>query len=148
MIRFVGEYKAKLDDRGRLIFPSAFKSLVSEEPDKRFVVKKSLFSNCLEMYSFAEWEQRSEEVRGRLNFFNPDHARFWREFMRNTAEVEPDAKLGRILIPADLLSGIGVEKDVVFFGSNHMIEIWSKEAFDASRMPDDEYVNLARTILG
>jgi len=68
--------------------------------------------------------------------------------MRNTAEVEPDAKLGRILIPADLLNGIGVEKDVVFFGSNHMIEIWSKESFEATSMPNDEYVNLAQSILG
>lgn len=148
MLRFVGEYKAKLDDRGRLILPSAFKSLVNDQEDKRFVVKKSLFANCLEMYTFEEWSQRSEEVRARLNFFNKDHARFWREFMRDTAEVEPDAKLGRILIPGNLLSSIGVEKDVVFFGSNHMIEIWSKDAFEATQMSDDEYVNLAQSILG
>lgn len=148
MIRFIGEYKAKVDDRGRLILPSAFKGQVNDEPDKRFVVKKSLFANCLEMYTFAEWERRSEEVRGKLNFFNPSHAAFWREFMRGTAEVEPDAKLGRILIPSELLGGIGVEKEVVFFGSNHMIELWAKESFDKTQMSNDEYINLAQTILG
>ncbi len=32
----------------------------------------------------------------RLNIFNQDHAKFWREYKRNSDVVEPDAKFGRI----------------------------------------------------
>ena len=76
MARFIGEYKAKVDDKGRLIFPSAFKSAMGSGADLRFVIKNSLFSECLEMYTYAEWEKESELVRSRLNFFNRDHAEF------------------------------------------------------------------------
>ena len=30
MASFIGEYKAKVDDRGRLVFPSAFKELCAD----------------------------------------------------------------------------------------------------------------------
>ncbi|MDD2594618.1 MAG: hypothetical protein PHD11_02215 [Bacteroidales bacterium] len=147
MATFIGEYKAKVDDKGRLIFPSAFKSLI-EGPDFSFVVKKSLFADCLEMYTSAEWEQNSEEVKKRLNFFNREHAIFWREYMRDTARIEPDEKLGRISIPKSLLEAIGIKKEVVFSGSNYMIEIWAKEKFEAQRLGSDEFASLAEKILG
>lgn len=148
MAKFIGEYKVKLDDKGRLIFPSAFKAGMGDEPDLRFVVKKSLFAECLEMYTYRQWENESEAVKSRLNFFNKEHAEFWRAYMRGTAVVEPDGKLGRVSIPKELLSGIGVSKDVIFSGSNHMIEVWAKEKFDAAGLGSDDFVSLAEKILG
>jgi len=148
MTKFIGMYKAKVDDRGRLIFPSAFKSAMGEGADMRFVVKKSLFSDCLEMYSYQQWEADSEEIKKRLNFFNKEHAAFWREYMRGTAVVEPDAKLGRVTIPKELLGEAGIDKEVVFAGSNHMIEVWSKERYEDVRMESKDFVSLAEKILG
>ncbi|MDD3200963.1 MAG: hypothetical protein PHP76_03055 [Bacteroidales bacterium] len=148
MAKFIGEYKAKIDDKGRLIFPSAFKSLMGEGADLRFVVKKSLFAECLEMYTYSEWEKDSDEVKSRLNFFNKEHTIFWREYMRGSAIIEPDEKLSRMLIPKPLLEAIGVEKDVVFCGSNYKIEIWAKEKYEAQRLESDDFVSLAEKILG
>ena len=148
MAKFIGCYKAKLDDKGRLIFPAAFKSSMGEGASLRFVVKKSLFAECLEMYAYDEWEKDSEAVRSRLNFFNPEHAAFWREYMRGTADVEPDGKLGRMTIPKALLEKAGIGKDVVFAGSNHLIEIWDKEKYEAREMSSEDFVALAEKILG
>ena len=148
MAKFIGCYKAKLDDKGRLIFPSAFKSSMGEGASLRFVVKKSLFAECLEMYAFDQWEKDSEAVRSRLNFFNPEHAAFWREYMRGTADVEPDGKLGRMTIPKALLEQAGIGKEVVFAGNNHLIEIWDKEKYEARAMDSDAFVSLAEKILG
>ena len=44
MIKFIGEYKVKLDDKGRLVFPSPFKNLVSGQKPCLFVVKKDIFA--------------------------------------------------------------------------------------------------------
>ena len=148
MAKFIGCYKAKLDDKGRLIFPAAFKSSMGEGASLRFVVKKSLFAECLEMYAYDEWERDSEAVRSRLNFFNPEHATFWREYMRGTADVEPDGKLGRMTIPKALLEKAGIDKDVVFAGNNHLIEIWDKEKYEAREMDSNDFVALAEKILG
>lgn len=148
MAKFIGSYKAKVDDKGRLIFPSAFKSLLGENADLRFVVKKSLFSDCIEMYTYEQWEKDSEKVRERLNFFNRENAIFWREYMRGTAVVEPDGKLGRFMIPKQLLDKVGISKEVIFAGNNDIIEVWDKDKYESGEMESQEYVALAEKILG
>ena len=148
MAKFIGEYCVKLDDKGRLIFPAAFKSVFASEEKHSFVVKKDLFENCLEMYTYQEWEKESEQVKARLNFFNREHAKFWREYMRDRAVVEPDGKLGRISIPKKILSSIGADKEIVFAGNDHKIEIWAKEAYEAIKIKQPDFVSLAEKILG
>ncbi len=147
MIKFIGEYTVKLDDKGRLILPSAFKSVIADN-DLRFVVKRDLFANCLEMFSYQEWIRESESVKSRLNFFNREHTQFWREYTRDRALVEPAEKLGRISVPKRLLDQIGVVKEVVFAGCDHKIEIWAKENFDGTKLQESEYTKLAEKILG
>lgn len=143
MTTFIGEYTAKVDDKGRLVFPSAFKAVMPTDGDMRFVLKKDIFEDCIEMYTFEEWEKQSGEVKQKLNFFNREHAAFWREYMRDRAVVTPDGKLGRLSIPKKLLESIGVTKEVVFSGNDYKIEIWAKEKFEANRISDKEYIAIA-----
>ena len=144
MIKFFGEHSAKVDDKGRVVFPAAYKGIMPAEGDMRFVVRKDTFANCLEMYTYSEWERQSEEVRSRLNpAFNESHAKFWRAYLHNCAVVEPDGKLGRISIPKKLLEIIGVTKEVVFSGNDYKIEIWAKENFESSIISNEEFVSIA-----
>ena len=112
----------------------------------KFVLKKDIYENCLEMYTYAEWERQSEEVKSKLNPFNRKHSTFWREYMRNRAVVEPDSKIGRITIPKQLLESIGVRKEVVFAGNDYKIELWAKESYEASSISGEEYAALAEMI--
>lgn len=146
MVKFIGEYTVKLDDKGRLVLPSAFKSVMPAGEDMKFVLKKDIYENCLEMYTYAEWERQSEEVKSKLNPFNRKHSTFWREYMRNRAVVEPDSKIGRITIPRQLLESIGVRKEVVFAGNDYKIELWAKESYEASSISGEEYAALAEMI--
>ena len=146
MNTFIGEYTVKIDDKGRMVFPSAFKSLMPADGDMRFVIKKDIFEDCLEMYTFEEWERQSSEVKSRLNFFNRDHAMFWREYMRDRAIVEPDGKVGRISVPKKLLEAIGVNKEVVFSGNDYKIEIWAREKFEEARISNEQYISLAEML--
>lgn len=146
MIKFIGKYEAKVDDKGRLVLPAAFKSIMPADEPMRFVIKKDIFENCLEMYTYSEWERQSEEVKSRLDFFRKEHAMFWRKYMSDRALVQPDPKIGRFIIPKELFERIGVNKDVVFSGNDHKIEIWAKEKFEDSLIPDDEYIAIAGTL--
>ncbi|MDD6151898.1 MAG: hypothetical protein PUB45_06215 [Bacteroidales bacterium] len=143
MVTFIGEYSAKLDDKGRMVFPSALKALMPEGSDMRFVIKKDLFAPCLEMYTLEEWQKQSLEVKSKLNFFNKEDEIFWREYMRDRDIVEPDAKLGRITISRKLLNAIAVNKEVVFSGNDYKIEIWAKEEFERSGISNEEFIALA-----
>lgn len=144
-MNFIGEYSAKIDDKGRIILPSAFKSLLPAD-DMRFVVRKDIFDDCLEMLTFSEWEKRSEQIKSRLNFLKKEHASFWREFMRGNTVVTPDNKLGRISIPRKLLDAIGAEKEVIFAGNDHKIELWAREKYESSAIPEEEFVSLAEKV--
>ena len=146
MVTFIGEYTCRLDDRGRLVLPAPLKSALPPGCDQRFVIKKSLYDPCLEMYTFEEWSRQSEKIKDSLDFFNPRHVLFWREYMRDRDIVEPDSKIGRITVDRNLLDAIGVNRDVVFFGTDFKIEIWAKEQFDAARIPNDEFVAIAESL--
>lgn len=146
MTKFIGEYTVKIDDKGRLVLPSAFKNAVPAGEELKFVVKKNIFTDCLEMYTFAEWERQSEDVKSRLNFFNQKHALFWREYMRNRAVVEPDSKIGRISIPRKMLETIGANKEVVFAGNDFKIEIWAKERYEESGISGEEFISIAESL--
>ena len=148
MAKFIGEYTVKIDDKGRMIFPSAFKGVFAPEEKMALVVKKDLFENCLQMYTYTQWEEESNQVKSRLNFFKKEHAEFWREYMRNRAVVEPDEKLGRITIPKKILESIGAEKEMIFVGNDHMIEIWAKEEYCKKQMDSNQFIALAQEILG
>ena len=146
MVTFVGKYPSKIDDKGRLVLPSPLKRMLPEGTEMKFVVKKDIFEDCLEMYTMEEWQRQSEETRSRLDNFNPDHAKFWRAYMRDRDIVEPDAKYGRITISKELLNSIGVNKDVVFSGNAYKIEIWAKEKFEASAISNEEFLSIAGTL--
>lgn len=148
MVKFVGEYRSKIDDKGRIVFPAAFKDVISSETPIRLVVKKNIFVPCLDLYLYEEWERESENIKSKLNFFNKEHALFWRGYMQGRAIVEPDGKLGRISIPKQLLAAIGASKEMVFLGNDHKIELWAKENFDSTGMNDDDFTALAQKILG
>lgn len=148
MITFIGNYISKLDDKGRLVFPAPFKNLMPEGGDMRFVIKKDIFADCLEMYTFEEWEKQSSDLKARLDFFNEEHAKFWRAYMRNRYPVTPDPKFGRITISKELLDLIGVTKEVVFSGSDYKIEIWAKEKFESSIISNDEFLAIAGRLPG
>ena len=146
MVTFIGEYTSKIDDKGRMVFPAPLKGVLPPGSDMRFVIKKDLFEPCLQMYTMEEWEHTSAEVKSKLNFFNKQHAIFWREYMRDRDVVEPDAKLGRITVSRKLLDAIGVTKEVVFSGNDFKIEIWAKEEFEKNRIPNSEYIAIAESL--
>ena len=148
MAKFIGEYSVKIDDKGRMIFPSAFKSAFAPDEKIALVVKKDMFEDCLQMFTYSQWEEESDQVKAKLNFFRRVHAEFWREYMRDRAVVEPDEKLGRISIPKKILDSIGAQKEMIFVGNDHKIEIWTKEEYNKKQMSPEQFISLAQNILG
>ena len=147
MITFIGDYTVRLDSKGRLSFPAAFKKQSREALQEGFVLKRDLFENCLIMYPMEEWERQNKIIRSRTNPYNKEHARFLRMFFSGTAEVSLDAN-NRMLIPKRLLELVSVKKEVILAGQDGKIEIWSKEIYDRGAEGEDEFASLAEKIMG
>jgi MraZ protein len=148
MTGFFGTHNAKFDDKGRVVIPSAIKSVVPAD-QMRFVVRKDRNSRCLEMFTWQEWEAMSQAVRSKLDLaFNARDIQYWRTFMNNTIPVTPDAKLGRITIPEEIRKAAGITKDVVFLGVDYKVEIWAKELFEDGCLSDEEFDQMSKEIAG
>lgn len=148
MTGFFGKHTAKIDDKGRIVIPSGIKSVVPAD-QMQFVIRKDMYSNCLEMYTWQEWTNMSQAVRSKLDLaFDEDHIRYWRTYMSDTVTVVPDAKLGRITIPREILDKAGIDKEVVFLGVDYKVEIWAKEELEGGRLSADEFRQMGKKISG
>lgn len=147
MTVFTGDFQVKADAKGRFLFPSALSACLLPDTKKRFIIKKDIYENCLQVFTLQEWEKRLDTVRAKLNPFNKSHNVFLREFFKDTADVELDAS-GRMLIPKRLMEVIGSDKDLLILGLDTKIEIWSQAVYEASRPSADDFAALALQIFG
>jgi len=147
MITFIGDYTVRLDSKGRLSFPAAFKKQSIQVVQDGFVLKRDLFEQCLIMYPMEEWERQNKIIRSRTNPYNKEHARFLRMFFSGTAEVTLDAN-NRMLIPKRLMDYAGISDEVVLAGQSGKIEIWASDKYGSVSQADDDFASMAEKILG
>ena len=111
----IGEYQHNIDLKGRVIVPSRFR----EDLGESFYVTKGLDS-CLFVLSPQEWERLCSKVSSMPVSKARGLQRF---FFSGAVEAVPD-KQGRILIPQNLRSYAGLNKDITFIGASSRAEIW------------------------
>lgn len=147
MITFIGDYNCKLDSKGRITLPSAFKRQMKESVQDGFVLKRDIFEKCLILYPMKEWERQNQIIRSKTNPYNREHNKFLRMFYSGTAEVSLDANT-RLLIPKKLQEYAEIGDEVVIAGHFGKIEIWSEPLYQQLGKVEDEFATLAEKILG
>ncbi|MCX6332769.1 MAG: division/cell wall cluster transcriptional repressor MraZ [Bacteroidia bacterium] len=147
MATFIGDYTCKVDVKGRIILPMAFKKQMPADAADHFVVRKDIFENCLVLYSIEDWNRQLEKIRKRINPYNREHNKFLRNFFKGTAELILDNN-NRMLIPKRLLDLISAQRDVVLAGQDGRIEIWAADIYEQIGLPADEFANLAEKLMG
>ena len=149
MTIFIGDFTCKVDAKGRVMLPAAFKKQMPQAAQDKYVIKKDIYEKCLVLYPMDEWERQNQLIRQNINPYNKDHNRFLREFFKDTAEAELDSN-NRFLIPMRLLNLVDIDKEteVVLAGQLGKIEIWAKEQYDKTSEQIDDFGELANKILG
>jgi len=128
IMNLIGTYECKTDTKGRFMMPSSLKKQLNSVVNDGFVLKRSVFNNCLELYPMKEWESMVGQVN-KLNRFVKKNNDFIRSYMSGLKMLELDTT-GRILIPKDLISFAGISKNLVLAASVNMIEIWDKDNYE------------------
>ena len=136
-MHIVGTYECKLDPKGRVKLPVALKKQL--QGVGVFVVKRSVFQPCLEVYTQEEWSLLMQKVN-KLNRFKKKNNDFIRRFTAGVKVVEIDAT-DRMLIPKDLLGIASLDKEVVLSSAINLIEIWDKSLYEQAI--DDAAVDFA-----
>ena len=147
MINLIGTYECKADVKGRLMMTAALKKQLAPVIADGFVIKRSVFQQCLELYPIAEWNEMMLKVN-KLNRFVKKNNDFIRRFTAGVKLVELGAS-GRLLIPSDLQKFAGITKQVVLSSAVGILEIWDKDLYE--KAIDDatvDFGDLAEDVMG
>ena len=108
--------------------PIAIKKQLSSVITNGFVLKRSVFNSCLELYPMKEWILLMEKINS-LNRFNKKNNDFIRRFTAGVKTVEMDIS-GRLLIPKDLVKHAQIGKEIVVSSAVNILEIWDKQLYE------------------
>ena len=143
----IGTYECKVDVKGRVLIPSAFKKQLATVINKGFVLKRAVFQSCLELYPISEWEELISKVNS-LNRFKKKNNDFIRRFTAGVKFIELDIN-GRLLIPKDLIEFSNIKREIVLSSSVNIIEIWDKDSYESSIVDSrDDFAKLAEEVMG
>lgn len=147
MLNLIGVHECKMDAKGRVMIPSALKKQLLPVLEQGFVIKRSVFQKCLELYPMDEWQVMMNKVN-KLNRFVKKNNDFIRMYTAGVKTIEMDAN-GRLNIPKDLMTFGGLSSELVLSASVGIIEVWDKEAYENTlNDPSVDFGSLAEDVMG
>lgn len=126
LLHFLGEYDATVDAKGRFLLPAGITKQLPEAAANQFVINRG-FEACLTLYPLQSWQPIFKTI-STLNDFDPKVREFRRIFLNGATQVELDSAK-RILLPKNLLSHAGIEKEITVVSAVDKIEIWDREKY-------------------
>jgi MraZ protein len=123
-----GNYAAKIDDKGRLKIPNAFRALIEKQHGTELFVT-SLNGEYVRLYPMPIWLALEEKL-ARVPSTHPARLKYFDRvnYYGQTAQIDVQ---GRVVIPARLRDSAGMLGDVDVFGQYDTLDIWNHERFIA-----------------
>jgi MraZ protein len=134
MATFRGNHPAKVDEKGRLKVPAAFKQLLDAEHVTQFYIT-SVDGKSAEIWPLPEWEKREEQLAESSTL---DDA--VQKYLTLTSyygqQVEMDSQ-ARLLLPQILRESARLDAEVAVFGKLTYLEVHNREVFELN-LPANE----------
>lgn len=121
---FRGRFDCKIDDKGRLSLPSAFRHLKSSKKAETFVITNGLFRayHCLDIYTLNDWQKLEKRIQ-RLPQLKTEVQAYQRFYLSAGQILELDSQ-GRLLLPHSLRRFADLESEAVCVGMGEKFEVW------------------------
>ena len=139
-----GNALAKVDDKGRLKLPSAYRSILVPRYGKEFFVT-SLRGDCVQIIPLEVYTALEEQMLG-SSMVEPKVNKLRRTLSFYGQMATMDGQ-GRILVHPLLRERTGVDGEVCVFGYQNHLQVWNRsrveKAIDEDPLTDDELAELA-----
>lgn len=145
MALILGKEYCKVDSNGRFKFPIALKRQLETE-DGRFVIRQSIYAECLELWTYASFREEVEKLQEKLNPYRRED----RELLRKLTEgniIELDSN-DRLLVPAEQKALVAGAKEVVLQSTGKFIELWDRKTYDKMNNSGSDFAQRAEELLG
>jgi transcriptional regulator MraZ len=123
---FRGNAPARIDDKGRLKVPNAFRSVL-ESKHGRELFLTSLTGEYVRIYPMPVW-LLIEEKLGQMPSTHPARLRFLDRVNYFGQAGELDAQ-GRVIIPVRLRDAATMSGDVDVLGQYNYLDVWNHDRF-------------------
>lgn len=129
-----GNALAKIDDKGRLKVPAAFRAVLEPKFGNEYFVT-SLRGDSIRIYPLDTW-MAIERRLSRTSSLNPAVIKFKNAVNYYGSSASMDAQ-GRILLHPLVRDRAGVsEGDVAVLGQQDFLEVWNRESFERRLLED------------
>jgi MraZ protein len=132
-----GNYAARIDDKGRLKIPNAFRALVEKTHGAELFVT-SLTGESVRVYPLPVWLALEEKL-ARAPSTHPSRIKYLDRVNYYGQTSEIDAQ-GRVVIHQRLRESAGMAGDVDVFGLVDHLDVWNHERF-VSKMQREPYTD-------
>ena len=122
-----GSYSARIDDKGRLKIPNAFRALVEERHGGSGLYLTSLTGDSVRIYPMPVW-MAVEERLARMPSTHPARLKFLDRVNFYGQLSEFDSQ-GRVLVPARLRDAAAMSGEVDVLGQVDYLDVWNHERF-------------------
>ncbi len=130
MAGLYGEYRHKLDAKGRLSLPAPIRKTLTEETQLVIVPDtKGEFLSVYTAEAFDAWVEAVFEKRGGYDPNNRTHM-LLRMALNGSATPAAMDGSGRINVPTKLREKAGIDKEVVLVGNTDRFDIWDSQRWD------------------
>ncbi|MDM7917505.1 MAG: division/cell wall cluster transcriptional repressor MraZ [Candidatus Eisenbacteria bacterium] len=129
MIPFLGEYRYAVDEKGRVNVPAKFRDILKKMDEEQQLVLTKGFDSCLYLFPIASWERFQEQLSNDEMQAEGVARYFERLFVRGGSVLSPDAQ-GRIPLTSEQRAWAQISKEVIVFGNNRKMELWSPAVFE------------------
>ena len=121
-----GNYAAKIDDKGRLKIPNAFRGLIEGQHGADVFVT-SLTGEYVRIYPMTVWTALEEKM-SRVPSTHPARVKFFDRvnYFGQTAAFDNQ---GRVIIQPRLRDSAGMAGEVDVFGQYEYLDVWNHERF-------------------
>jgi MraZ protein len=123
-----GNHSARIDDKGRLKVPSAFRSLIEEKYGNQLFVT-STDGESVRVYPLAVWQEIETRLAA-MPSTNPARRRFLDRVNYYGQIAEIDGQ-GRVLIHPRLRDSAAISGDVDVLGVLTYLDVWNHDRFAA-----------------
>ena len=145
MALILGKEYCKVDSNGRFKFPIALKRQVETE-DGRFVIRQSVYAECLELWTYASFREEVEKLQEKLNTYNLKERNVLRKLTEGNV-IELDSN-DRLLVPAEQKHVIAKAKEIVLQSTGKFIELWDREAYEKMNSESGDFAKMSEELLG
>ena len=123
---FLSKFVNKVDKKGRISFPSSFRSTLPKNNKNEIILYKSLKSKSIEGCNTDRIKEISKRIN-KLDIFSDDQDDFATSIF---SEIIPTAidKEGRFLISEKLKQHSNISNQATFIGQGHFFQIWEPNA--------------------